>query len=43
MGGGREASEEAAAMVQADGCGLDGLRNGQILEIFLELEPRGLG
>lgn len=34
VGGGREVSEEAAAMVQADGCGLDGFRNGQILEIF---------
>lgn len=34
MGGGREANEEAAAVVQADGCGLDGFRNGQILEIF---------
>ena len=33
-GGGGEAREEAAAVVQADGCGLDGLRNGQILDIF---------
>ena len=31
---GQEDSEEAAAVVQADGCGLDGFRNGQILEIF---------
>ena len=34
MGGGRGASEESAAVVQADGCGLDGFRHGQILEIF---------
>ena len=34
MGEGRGVSEEAPAVVQADGCGLDGFRNGQILEIF---------